>query len=121
LICTDFLKDFIRAPATAARQLEGGNTNSYVWVMEQTPHSMFWEKSGDACDHFNLLRFSIRLFITIHKQPEGQEVSFRWIVDMAITPAKTVDAGNPRSKTGAVRGSRDWLLPQFKPAEFEPV
>lgn len=56
-----FPEDFIWATATAAHQVEGGNTNNDVWVMEQTPHSMFREKSGEACDHFNRYPEDIRM------------------------------------------------------------
>jgi beta-glucosidase len=56
-----FPENFIWATATAAHQVEGGNTNNDVWVMEQTPHSMFREKSGDACDHFNRYPEDIRM------------------------------------------------------------
>ncbi len=56
-----FPRGFIWATATAAHQVEGGNTNSDVWVMEQTAHSMFKEKSGDACDHFNRYPADIRM------------------------------------------------------------
>lgn len=48
-----FPDDFLWGTATAAHQVEGGNDNSDISVMEQTPHSMFKEPAGMACDHYN--------------------------------------------------------------------
>lgn len=44
---------FLLGAATAAHQVEGNNTNSDFWVMENLPHSHFSEPSGEACDHYN--------------------------------------------------------------------
>lgn len=48
-----FKKDFMLGAATAAHQVEGNNTNSDYWVMENLEHSVFVEKSGLAVDHYN--------------------------------------------------------------------
>jgi len=48
-----FKNDFMLGAATAAHQVEGNNTNSDYWVMENIEHSMFAEKSGLAVDHYN--------------------------------------------------------------------
>lgn len=50
---TKFPDDFIWGTATAAHQVEGNNSNCDIWVMEGTPHSMFVEPSGVACDHYH--------------------------------------------------------------------
>lgn len=39
--------------ATAAHQVEGNNTNSDCWVLENLPHSGYSEPSLDAVDHYN--------------------------------------------------------------------
>lgn len=48
-----FPKDFLWGTATAAHQVEGGNTASDFWLMENVPASLFAERSGDACDHYH--------------------------------------------------------------------
>lgn len=44
---------FLIGAATAAHQVEGNNTNSDIWIMENLPQSTFTEPSGLACDHYN--------------------------------------------------------------------
>jgi beta-glucosidase len=39
--------------ATAAYQVEGGNTNSDFWLLAHVDGSVFMEPSGDACDHYH--------------------------------------------------------------------
>lgn len=56
-----FPKEFFVGAATAAHQVEGNNTNSDCWAMEQMPHSTYKEKSGIACDHYNRYEEDIRL------------------------------------------------------------
>ncbi len=48
-----FPKGFIWGTATAAHQVEGGNTASDLWLMEMAKDSIFEEPSGDACDHYH--------------------------------------------------------------------
>jgi beta-glucosidase len=48
-----FPKDFLWGTATAAHQVEGGNTASDLWVMEWAKESIFTEPSADACDHYH--------------------------------------------------------------------
>lgn len=48
-----FPKGFLWGTATAAHQVEGGNTASDLWPMEMAPNSYFAEPSGDACDHYH--------------------------------------------------------------------
>ena len=49
-----FPDNFLWGTATAAHQVEGGNTASDFWLMENVPESLFAEPSGDACDHYHL-------------------------------------------------------------------
>jgi beta-glucosidase len=49
-----FPANFLWGTATAAHQVEGGNTASDFWLMENVPDSLFAEPSGDACDHYQL-------------------------------------------------------------------
>ena len=51
---TQFPKGFLWGTATAAHQVEGGNTASDLWMMEMMKPSLFAEPSGDACDHYHL-------------------------------------------------------------------
>lgn len=51
-----FPEGFMWGAATAAHQVEGGNTNSDLWALEQARPSMFREPSGVAIDQWN--RFS---------------------------------------------------------------
>jgi beta-glucosidase len=50
---TEFPTDFLWGSATAAHQVEGGNTNSDWWTWEHTPGSAAVEPSGDAIDHYH--------------------------------------------------------------------
>jgi beta-glucosidase len=56
-----FPDGFIWGTATAAHQVEGGNTNSDNWLMEMAPNSVFAEPSGDACDHYHRYESDIAL------------------------------------------------------------
>ena len=48
-----FPEGFHWGTATAAHQIEGGNTNNDWWHWEHTPGSGVAEPSGDACDSWN--------------------------------------------------------------------
>jgi beta-glucosidase len=56
-----FPENFLWGTATAAHQVEGGNTASDFWLMENVPHSLFAEPSGDACDHYHRYREDLAL------------------------------------------------------------
>ena len=56
-----FPKGFLWGTATAAHQVEGGNTASDLWLMEMMKDSIFEEPSGDACDHYHLYERDIAL------------------------------------------------------------
>ncbi len=49
-----FPDKFLWGAATAAHQVEGNNVNSDNWLLENLPHTMYKEPSGDACDHYHL-------------------------------------------------------------------
>lgn len=55
------MEKFLIGAATAPHQVEGGNTTSDCWVMEQLKHSDYAEPSGDACDHYNRYEEDIKL------------------------------------------------------------
>lgn len=44
---------FLLGAATAAHQVEGNNTHSDFWQLEQMEHGGFAEPSGDAVDHYH--------------------------------------------------------------------
>lgn len=44
---------FLWGAASAAHQIEGGNTNADMWAAEHAEHSIFVEPSGDACDSYH--------------------------------------------------------------------
>jgi beta-glucosidase len=48
-----FPEGFYWGTATAAHQVEGGNTNSDFWLLEHVDPTAFIETSGDACDHYH--------------------------------------------------------------------
>lgn len=48
-----FPEGFVWGAATAAHQVEGGNSNSDLWALEQAKPSLFREPSGNACDQWN--------------------------------------------------------------------
>ena len=52
---------FLWGVATAAHQIEGGNTNSDYWVLEHLPGTYFKEPSGDACDSWHRWREDLAL------------------------------------------------------------
>ena len=56
-----FAKGFLVGAATAAHQVEGNNTHSDYWAMEQMEHSSFTEPSLDAVDHYNRYEEDIKL------------------------------------------------------------
>lgn len=49
-----FPNDFLWGAASAGHQVEGNNVNSDIWFMENVKPSVFRERSGDACNSFEL-------------------------------------------------------------------
>ncbi len=51
---TQFPKSFLWGAAIAGHQAEGGNANSDTWFAENVTPSVFKEKSGQACNAFDM-------------------------------------------------------------------
>jgi beta-glucosidase len=49
-----FPDGFLWGAATAGHQVEGGNANSDIWFLEQQQPSVFRERSGSACNSYEL-------------------------------------------------------------------
>jgi len=56
-----FPSNFLLGASTAAHQVEGNNTHSDFWALENLPNSMFKEPSLDAVDHYNRYEEDITL------------------------------------------------------------
>jgi beta-glucosidase len=56
---------FLWGAATAAHQIEGGNTNSDWWMAEHSGAPHIQEPSGDACDSYHRYRDDIRLLAEV--------------------------------------------------------
>ncbi|HVN64876.1 MAG TPA: family 1 glycosylhydrolase, partial [Candidatus Binataceae bacterium] len=56
---------FLWGTATAAHQVEGGNSNCDCWVMEHAKNTFFMEPSGDACDQYHRYREDIELLASL--------------------------------------------------------
>lgn len=52
---------FLWGVATAGHQVEGNNTNSDIWLLEQVRPTLFSEPSGDACDSLNRWREDVAI------------------------------------------------------------
>ncbi|HUY25972.1 MAG TPA: family 1 glycosylhydrolase [Candidatus Binataceae bacterium] len=57
----NFPKGFSWGTATAAHQVEGGNSNSDCWLLEHVTPTPFAEPSGDACDQYHRYREDIAM------------------------------------------------------------
>ncbi|MGH7780251.1 MAG: glycoside hydrolase family 1 protein [Candidatus Binataceae bacterium] len=57
----NFPENFLWGAATAAHQVEGGNSNSDCWLLEHVTPTPFVEVSGDACDQYHRYREDIAL------------------------------------------------------------
>lgn len=56
-----FDRGFLIGTSTAAHQVEGNNVNSDCWAMENIPHTLYADRSGDAVDHYNRYEEDIKL------------------------------------------------------------
>src|SRR6266545_1085819 len=56
-----FPNGFLFGTATAAHQVEGGNTNSDWWEFEHRADTPCTEVSGDACDSYHRYRSDVAL------------------------------------------------------------
>jgi beta-glucosidase len=79
---------FFWGAATAAHQVEGNNTHSDFWVMEQIPGGIFKEPSGEACDHYHRYRQDIALLADLGLN------SYRFSIEWArVEPEEGVFSG----------------------------
>jgi beta-glucosidase len=62
---TTFPDGFAWGVATAGHQVEGGNTNSDLWLLEHVPGTIFAEPSGDAVDHYHRYADDIALIASL--------------------------------------------------------
>ena len=77
-----FPAEFLWGTATAAHQIEGGNTNSDWWRFEHTEGSGCRDVSGDACDSWNRYEEDIEIVKSLGLN------SFRFSVEWArVEPA----------------------------------
>lgn len=58
---TAFPKGFLWGAATAGHQVEGNNTNTDLWLLENIKPTVFAEPSGDAVNSFELWRTDLDL------------------------------------------------------------
>ncbi len=56
-----FPSDFFLGASTAAHQVEGNNTYSDCWALENIPHTAYADRSGDAVDHYHRYEEDIKL------------------------------------------------------------
>jgi beta-glucosidase len=61
----DFPEGFLWGAATAAHQVEGGNTNSDWWRFEHDPSTAARESSGDGIDHFHRYEDDFDLLVSL--------------------------------------------------------
>lgn len=80
---SDFPSGFLWGSATAAHQVEGGNTNNNFWAFEQVAGSSVKEPSGDAIDHWN--RFDDDFALLAALGQNAHRFSLEW---SRIEPAK---------------------------------
>jgi beta-glucosidase len=72
----DFPSGFLWGSATAAHQVEGGNTNSDWWAWEHTEGTPARESSGDAIDHWNRYDQDFALLASLGQN--AHRFSFEW-------------------------------------------
>ncbi|WP_164842618.1 glycoside hydrolase family 1 protein [Actinoplanes solisilvae] len=73
---TDFPVDFLWGSATAAHQVEGGNTNNDWWDFEHDPATAAVESSGDGIDHFHRYREDFELLSSLGHN--AHRLSLEW-------------------------------------------
>ena len=92
------MAEFMIGAATAAHQVEGNNTHSDFWRMENLPHSDYAEPSGLAVDHYTRYAEDIRL---LH---EAGMNAYRFSIEWA-----RIEPEEGRFDEGAVQHYRDML------------
>lgn len=63
--CIGFPTSFLWGSATAGHQVEGNNVNSDIWFLENVTPSVFRERSGDACNSYELWQDDVDLAIQL--------------------------------------------------------
>jgi beta-glucosidase len=121
----EFPKGFFWGTATAAHQVEGGNTNCDSWLLEHLTGTIYSEPSGDACDHyhryaediallaalgFNSYRFSIEW---ARIEPEDGEFSLAQLehyrrvlatcLERGVKPMRPAEDGSQRRPRNSLR------------------
>lgn len=94
----DFPESFLWGAATAAHQVEGGNTNSDWWSFEHAPFTAARESSGDGIDHWH--RYADDLALLASLGHTAHRFSVEWA---RIEPAEG------EFSTAAIRHYRDVL------------
>ena len=69
-------KEFIWGTATAAHQVEGNNTNSDFWLLENTKNTAFAEPSGITCDQWN--RYEEDIDLIANHSIQSYRLSIEW-------------------------------------------
>ena len=77
-------KEFIWGTATAAHQVEGNNTNSDFWLLENTKNTVFAEPSGITCDQWN--RYDEDIKLMADHSIQSYRLSIEWA---RIQPSET--------------------------------
>jgi beta-glucosidase len=72
----DFPPDFLWGSATAAHQVEGGNTNNDWWAWEHAKGTLAAEPSGDAIDHFHRYDDDFALLASLGQN--AHRISLEW-------------------------------------------
>jgi beta-glucosidase len=60
-----FPRNFHWGVATAGHQIEGNNTNSDLWLLENIKPTVYVERSGDACDSYHRYEEDITLLASL--------------------------------------------------------
>ena len=118
-----FPDGFLWGTATAAHQVEGGNSANDIWFLEHLPRTIFREPSGDAVEHYRLFRDDIALLARLGFTAYRFSVEWAriepepgvWDAAAGATSSRPLDrAGDPResppmaasaASSAAVRGS----------------
>jgi beta-glucosidase len=72
----DFPPEFLWGSATAAHQVEGGNTNSDWWAWEHAAGTLAAEPSGDAIDHYHRYDDDFALLASLGQN--AHRISVEW-------------------------------------------
>ncbi|MDQ6418472.1 family 1 glycosylhydrolase [Paenibacillus sp. LHD-117] len=94
-----FPDDFYWGASTAAHQVEGNNTHSDFWLMENLEGSIFKERSGSAVDHYRLFKEDIALLSSFGLN------SYRFSIEWA-----RIEPEEGRFDPDAIEHYRDVLL-----------